>query len=458
MTKYKNTNYQIQLETLTPVSIGNGETLSPYTDFVFDEEDRDYIYLVDKQAIAQAIVDKDKAEGTQLMTAYVNGIRSAFDNNRSNFDLQQFMLDKVGLEAEDYSSQRVAHDGLNPRDRREVKCMLKDNAQPYISGSSLKGAIKAAVLYDWFSNEGEEESNQLMVGVMETYEACRNELKDFDDLARQRNLNWEGKKRLFRIKRAIQDKRQGQREVGTRQLERRFDNTFNRLLTNEYRLCDFPRDFSLLKVGDSALLDAKKTRLQLTKRLHYNKGIVTIPANLESIAPKSKTNFRLGIEARFSHKDLQYMNEVAAEKTPLLHLFEKINKFHLDNIDTELELLDTYNWYKEARPKEYAVFERYQNFLDDLYGKVEKAYENPKKGVAYLCLGFGKSFFYNSIGMLARDWEMPEDKGYDERLTPFQKYCKLFFLGRDGQRDFPMTRTVTRKGLPMGWMRLEVKK
>ena len=74
---------------------------------------------------------------------------------------------------------------------------------------------------------------------------------------------------------------------------------------------------------------------------------------------------------------------------------------------------------------------------------------------AYLCLGFGKSFFYNSIGMLVYDWDETEEALYDENLSLFQKYCKLFAIGRDGQKLFPATRSVTTpRGMAMGWVKL----
>jgi len=42
----------------------------------------------------------------------------------------------------------------------------------------------------------------------------------------------------------------------------------------------------------------------------------------------------------------------------------------------------------------------------------------------------------------------------NQRKTPFTKYCQLFFLGRDGQKNFPLTRTTTFDGMPLGWVKL----
>jgi len=361
------------------------------------------------------------------------------NNNRSEFDLKDFIENQaaIGNDVSEYAQRSIPFYGLNRNDRREVKCAVKDNGRPYIPGSSLKGAIKGALLYDWFSSDGETMLNQLMHKTLKTFRNCEKELRQIAYLAGKRNVSREDKQQIRRFKREVKQR-------GGTQLEKDFDKVFAGLLTNDPKR--YPRDFSHLKISDSTLFSMDALQLQLTKRLHYVKGLVTIPANLETIRAKAAASFKIAINPQFTHPNLQYLN---GEK-PLENLLDIINTFHKDNIDLELDMLDNYPWEDRARNRERAVFEKYIAFLEDLYDKMENAQPNE----AYLCLGFGKSFFYNSIGMLVRDWAAKQEDLSENDQQIFRQYCELFFLGREGQKRFPLTRTVASNGVGMGWMKI----
>lgn len=442
MTTFKKINYTqtIKISTITPVSIGNGEVLSPYTDFVFDDQ-KDVIHILDKDKIARRIVelDEQRADGqSKLMDDYISLIYGSFDNNRSEFDLKKFIEDAkvLGLTVEDYAKQSVPHYGLQTNDRREIKCTIKNQDQAFIPGSTIKGAIKSCLLYFWL-NSRKDKLGKLMRIVLSMYERFQVDLEKIRRFSSKRYLSIRDKNELRYLKQLVIKK-----GVGT--LAEKIDNAFESLLTEEYQF--FPRDFHHLKVGDSKPFLEQDTVFQVNKRLHYVKGNISIPVNIEAIKRGTVSDFRLSITPKFIHDDLAFFNQ----EQPLVELFKRINKFHKDNIDMELELLDINPWFDNARQRDCAKIEDYQNFLENMYNRIDEAPSNE----AYLCLGFGKSFFYNSIGMLVRDWDESEEPLADENLTIFQKYCRLFFLGRGGDH-FPITRTITNDGLPMGWVRLE---
>jgi CRISPR type III-A-associated RAMP protein Csm5 len=433
---------KIQLETITPVSIGNGEVLSPYVDFVFEE---DRIYVVDKDKIAAAIPDA-------LMDEYIENILGSFQNNRSNFNLKAFLEheDKLDLSIDEYAKRSVVYSGLSERDRREVKCTVKNIDQPYIPGSTLKGALKGAILYNWLLDETKKkESNtkgkfdELMHQTLKAFEKVRGDIEHLDRMAARRRVSYEDRKEMRRIKGQIR------RKIGT-DLARDCDRIFSDLLTKNYLYS--PRAFSQFKVSDSQPLYENQLLFQLANRLHYKKGEVSIPINLEAIAPYSTTTFDLVLSDTFQHEGLQFLNEESAFTT----LFKQLNKFHKDNLDLELDMLDQHDWYDHVENRELAVFDRYQGFLEKMYNSLDELEQQEQPKEAYLCIGFGKSFFYNSIGMLVYDWNESKSQLSEEDYPLFKKYCKLFFLGRDGQRDFPVTRTVTQRGLPMGWVKLKI--
>ncbi|MEM1123519.1 MAG: type III-A CRISPR-associated RAMP protein Csm5, partial [Bacteroidota bacterium] len=307
--------YPLTITTLSPVAIGNGEIMSPYTDFVFDAAQRK-VHFIDKDKVANLIVEQDLAKGTDHLKQFIDGIYGAFNNNRSEFDLKDFIENKVniGLDTAEYAQRSLPYYGLNPRDRREIKGALKDQDCPYIAGSSLKGAIKGALLYEWFGSDGAVELNKLMRNTLRTFYQCEEELREIAHLAGQRNPSRADRDRIKQLKRTIKQK-------GAKDLGRKIDKTISSLLTYDPRR--MPRDFSHLKVSDSTLFDPTDFQLQVAKRIHYAKGQVTIPNNLESIRPDAHSTIKISVNRQFTHPDLQYLN---GEK-PLENLLDILNNF-----------------------------------------------------------------------------------------------------------------------------------
>jgi len=376
----------------------------------------------------------------ELMQNYIDGIYNSFDNNRANFKLQDFIETTPGIEMDDfdYAAQSIPYVGLRKNDRREIKCIIKDNGHPYIPGSTLKGAIKGALLYDFmkFAPAGISSLDRLMKKLLKVFRQCERELSDLERIAGKRSVSWDDKKTIRDIKKQI-----GQN--GGEDLARQFDQAIEELMTKDFKY--LPKDFAHLKPSDTSLFPIDDLMLQLTKRLHYMKGQVAIPANLEAIKPKAAQRFKLTIIPQFYKTELAYLNE----EQPIEGLFKRINKFSQDNVSVELDLLDDYPWADRVRGQDRETFLNYQDFLNEMYNRIEATLPHE----AYMAIGFGKSFYYNSIGILVNDWDRDMELG-ERDLSAFRKYCKLFFLGKDGQKNFPLTRTVTNGGVPMGWVKM----
>ncbi|MEO1655217.1 MAG: hypothetical protein AAFU64_16845, partial [Bacteroidota bacterium] len=84
------------------------------------------------------------------------------------------------------------------------------------------------------------------------------------------------------------------------------------------------------------------------------------------------------------------------------------------------------------------------NQLNDFYSDLIKdMQDHPNR--AYLRVGAGKSYYYNSIGMALL------------KASPatFKRMMSLFSLGKVGQKIFPITRTITTTTkAPLGWIYL----
>lgn len=148
--------YQLQLTTITPVCIGTGTKLSPYADYVIDERHKK-IYYID-----QELVKRKLAQNVRLVDDYVAGVATGMDNNRSSFNVDQFLRTRLGI---DVKTQHRLQLDCEATGSKELYTIVKNaGRQPYIPGSSLKGAVKTALLYDWLINseEGKGITNRLL--------------------------------------------------------------------------------------------------------------------------------------------------------------------------------------------------------------------------------------------------------------------------------------------------------
>lgn len=127
------TNYHITAETLTPVHIGSGRELQYNTDYLFFDQ---------LQAIG--VIDPEKALriiGAENIDTWVTYI-----NHQTGIDEYITNILKKPLLPEDVSSRVLSFSGSGLR-RQAVKEQLHNGAgAPYIPGSSLKGALRTALL------------------------------------------------------------------------------------------------------------------------------------------------------------------------------------------------------------------------------------------------------------------------------------------------------------------------
>ncbi|MEL7196230.1 MAG: type III-A CRISPR-associated RAMP protein Csm5, partial [Bacteroidota bacterium] len=150
-----NNKKHIHLKVLSPLCIGNdqAETLSPYTDFVVSEEE-DQIHYIDNREFEFALVSQNRVD------EFAQQISGNIDNNRSLFRLREFITHTLAYELEEISRQTLPNFGVRNGERQQIKATLKSGSQPYISGSTLKGAIRTALLHHWL--ETTDEGNELM--------------------------------------------------------------------------------------------------------------------------------------------------------------------------------------------------------------------------------------------------------------------------------------------------------
>ena len=371
-----------KITTLTPVSIGDGNTLSAFADYVLE---KGKIYYINQQII------RDKmGKNPELIDFYVEGMIRGKSNTTNTFDLKNFIFNRLKLTLQQAASHSI--EAKNVSGKKEFYTVVKNAGQsPYIPGSTLKGAIKTALLYDWLIDAKND--------------WCENYLE---------NLN--------------NKEERGRLEA---QLMAEFDK------------------FEL-GVSDSSLLEFDTLQAIDIKRLHIKKGSLDIPQTREAI----KENIACECEIRNVRK-------LIAEKADGTKVYKNyswrelckiINKFSDNSCNIEWEIMERF---------EKKLDNKYYKHLENFYRTIQKRTESLT--TAYLRLGTGKGFYFNSIALALYDRDGTENKG---QFLKFLKTCGYGKVYNTKQRqveeydlnpdEFPITRFVEiTETKPLGWIQLE---
>lgn len=371
-----------RITTLTPVSIGDGNTLSAFADYVLEKGKIHYIN--------QQIIRDKMGKNPELIDFYVEGMIRGKSNTTNTFDLKNFIFNRLKLTLQQAASHSI--EAKNVSGKKEFYTVVKNAGQsPYIPGSTLKGAIKTALLYDWLIDAKND--------------WCENYLE---------NLN--------------NKEERGRLEA---QLMTEFDK------------------FEL-GVSDSSLLDFDMLQAIDIKRLHIKKGSLNIPQTREAV----KENIACECEIR----NVRKLIGEKADGTKVYknysweELCKIINTFSRHSSDAEWTMLS--NIGKKIDDDIYFS-------LEDFYEDIEKKTESST--IAYLRLGTGKGFYFNSIALALYDRDGTENKG---QFLKFLKTCGYGKVYNTKQRqveeydlnpdEFPITRFVEiTETKPLGWIQLE---
>lgn len=138
---------EFKIKTLTPVHIGNGETLSPYGDYIKDE---DYIYIIDYSKLEDYLRNSDRSE--KRIDEFVEIIsKQAAGNKSDRYTIKNF-FENNQLNFKEFSSAKIKLVGkIN---NEEISQTIKTGNRPIIPGSSIKGAIRTALLYSHLQEDG----------------------------------------------------------------------------------------------------------------------------------------------------------------------------------------------------------------------------------------------------------------------------------------------------------------
>jgi len=388
--------YRIKITAITPVCIGDGQKLSPFSDYKL--KDGKLIYL-NQETIKQVLKTRPN-----LIEDFVKGIISGMDNTGSKFDIERFFYNYAKIDLASITLKTIDSTAV-PKGNKNLYTIIKNaGVHPYIPGSSLKGAIKTALLYIWLQDKNNH--------------WCKDYLKLYDKNSTG-NLSKKEEDNLPNEKKALEEE-----------------------LNNKFNSFEFA-------VSDSDLFPEDSIKAIDTKRLQLKEGKFTIPQTWEAI--KENSSATLSISSIKMGKD---------ELLNWTQIYKVINLFSQNSNDIEWEIFD--NCCGENNKFDDDIY----NSLFSFYNSIEKNINNADATTCYLRLGSGKGYYFNSIGLALYNADETEDKklfvnflrnnGFGKIFNKTNKQWEEFDLQSD---EFPLTRVLDFKtSNPLGWVKLELLK
>ncbi|AIJ06327.1 CRISPR-associated protein, Csm5 [Methanocaldococcus bathoardescens] len=129
---------EVKCELITPIFIGCGEEYSQLDYFIEDG----FAHIID---LEKAIADLDDLEKVNEISRL---IISNTTNNRLNLNAKD-ILKSVGLNPYDYVIRKIKCE-IKSDSKTRVKKFISQNNKYYIPGSSIKGAIRTAYLFNYY--------------------------------------------------------------------------------------------------------------------------------------------------------------------------------------------------------------------------------------------------------------------------------------------------------------------
>lgn len=274
----------VKFETITPVSIGDGECLSPLTDITLKPANKLHLLYLNHK-----IFESWLEQNPEILFDFLSEVKLEANYSKNSF-LYNF-ISRYHPDADSFFYKAIPISGES--NIKVLKTCMKFNGKPYLPGSTLKGAFKSVWLHNWLSD------NSIKV-------------EKIVEIIKQNNDNNQLADKINHV----------------------VDECLGRINQKENEA-----NFSLLRVGDgfcSENLTCYHTeRFSLLSPRECN-----VPLFIEAISPHSCGTFEILIE---DHKKVKISPEPLEKlkEATLTSFFKDINHYSLDHIEYELSTLQS---------------------------------------------------------------------------------------------------------------------
>lgn len=129
---------KFKIKTLSPIHIGSGDTISPYHDFIFDDG---YVHYIDEQKLQNYLFNLDNSE--KIIDEFVEIVKNQANHKKDLFGLKRFFIDN-SIDFTKFTEKKIK---MNTKVTSEIQQIESSTGRPYIPGSTIKGAIRTALLF-----------------------------------------------------------------------------------------------------------------------------------------------------------------------------------------------------------------------------------------------------------------------------------------------------------------------
>ncbi len=372
----------VKARTLTPLVVGDGDRLSPLVDYFLDGG---RLHRIHPQRLAEWLDKNGKIED------YMEAVRTV-----SRFAKDKFWKDYIGLRDLRQIASGESYALRYTENPIEIRTIVKNADSPYLPGSSIKGAIKTALLHRWLTEQRKDVLQEMVDALLR--DATRFGGKDVLQFSINQLLEPKGKD-----EKGMTDK-----------------------VTTE---------FNNLRVSDSQPLEPASIEIAATKRLHFMRGTFDIPVVSEAVAAGQELRFALQALPYFKHPELQSLNTEGVKA-----LFPIINTFSRAHAGLLLDTLEDNRAAIEQRDNG-ELYDTLFEWLEELYEDIKSAPDN----TAYLQVGAGKTYYANSCGLAI----------FDSSQEAFNALRRIYRLSKSRGYLFPVTAAMgTHNYLPQGWIKM----
>lgn len=370
----------LSLQILTPLCVRSGENASAITDYIHDRKKR-VVYLIDQEKLNQWLMDQ--GESARYLVKEIAAIASSQRGSLAHF------FEGHNLSPHDFSQAILPiafPDSITFRNW-SLNLPTLTGRKPYIPGSSIKGAIRTALMFDYIKKQN---NGRLGYGATPHLPNSPRQLYYGSDI-----FCLPGKRSQY-----------------------------------------LPENDALrfLQVTDTSPSPLESLRVYALERKGGSRN--AIPNLLLGFYPGTEMKFEINILSGYEKANIpEYWKEFFAKGTAtILKVIWEYSRLLL--ID-EIERLNKKAHLEENK----SLVQEYTRLLNENKNEI-------KQGGSLLRIGFGKTYYFNSIGYFLSNEEKEIYKSNWRRIKSVQ--------------EFPTTRwmihTLENHYLPAGWSLLKQEK